>query len=184
LSNYLISVEANIIAPGSLAVRSRHAGDHIDRHRSVDIGIDRLGWLPPSAIKNDVGGIRSRISLFVVGMALRYRATAALAKGATMSLFGGWVLGVTAWHIFNGTLPHAITMGAAFLSPFGLAITKSFCVDVSADSRLGPPAAMKPSTIETSEKRITQDLAIDIFGVRSVVGIAILAAIMAPLTGM
>ena len=28
------------------------------------------------------------ISLFVVGMALRYRATAALAKGATMALFG------------------------------------------------------------------------------------------------
>src|SRR5271154_1387891 len=35
------------------------------------------------------------ISLFVVGMALRYRATAALAKGATMSLFGLWVLAVT-----------------------------------------------------------------------------------------
>jgi Co/Zn/Cd efflux system component len=51
------------------------------------------------------------ISLFVVGMALRYRATAALAKGATMALLGVWVLGITMWHIFNGTLPHAITMG-------------------------------------------------------------------------
>jgi Co/Zn/Cd efflux system component len=51
------------------------------------------------------------ISLFVVGMALRYRATAALAKGTTMALFGFWVLGVTAWHAFNGTLPHAFTMG-------------------------------------------------------------------------
>jgi Co/Zn/Cd efflux system component len=28
------------------------------------------------------------ISLFVIGMALRYRAAAALAKGATMALFG------------------------------------------------------------------------------------------------
>src|SRR6185503_9659757 len=32
------------------------------------------------------------ISLFVIGMTLRYRATAALAKGATMGLFGAWVV--------------------------------------------------------------------------------------------
>jgi Co/Zn/Cd efflux system component len=52
------------------------------------------------------------ISLFVVGMALRYRATAALAKGATMSLFGMWVLAITFWHAWHGTLPQAMTMGA------------------------------------------------------------------------
>jgi Co/Zn/Cd efflux system component len=52
------------------------------------------------------------ISLFVVGMALRYRATAALVKGATMAVFGLWVVGVTAWHAMNGTLPGALTMGA------------------------------------------------------------------------
>jgi Co/Zn/Cd efflux system component len=51
------------------------------------------------------------ISLFVVGMALRYRATAALAKGATMAIFGMWVLAITAWHAFTGSLPHAATMG-------------------------------------------------------------------------
>jgi Co/Zn/Cd efflux system component len=56
------------------------------------------------------------ISLFVVGMALRYRAAAAFAKGATMALFGIWVLGVTAWHAFNGTLPHAFTMGGIGLT--------------------------------------------------------------------
>jgi cation diffusion facilitator family transporter len=56
------------------------------------------------------------ISLFVVGMALRYRASAALAKGVTMALFGLWVLGVAAWHIFHGTLPHAIPMGAVGLT--------------------------------------------------------------------
>ena len=39
------------------------------------------------------------ISLFVVGMALRYRAMAALGKGATMMAFGIWVLGVAGWHI-------------------------------------------------------------------------------------
>jgi Co/Zn/Cd efflux system component len=52
------------------------------------------------------------ISLFVVDMALRYRATAALAKGATMAVFGLWVLSVTTWHAWTGTLPHAFTMGA------------------------------------------------------------------------
>ncbi|MEX2166527.1 MAG: cation transporter [Methyloceanibacter sp.] len=56
------------------------------------------------------------ISLFVVGMALRYRAMAAFAKGATMGLFGLWVLGITAWHVWHGTLPHAFTMGAVGLA--------------------------------------------------------------------
>jgi Co/Zn/Cd efflux system component len=56
------------------------------------------------------------ISLFVVGMALRYRAMAAFAKGATMGVFGLWVLGVTAWHVWYGTLPHAFTMGAVGLA--------------------------------------------------------------------
>ena len=51
------------------------------------------------------------LSLFVVGMALRYRAMAALAKGVTMGLFGFWVIGLVVWHISNGTLPHAFTMG-------------------------------------------------------------------------
>jgi Co/Zn/Cd efflux system component len=52
------------------------------------------------------------ISLFVVGMALRYRAMAALAKGTTMGLFGLWVIGTVLWHATHGTLPSAFTMGA------------------------------------------------------------------------
>jgi Co/Zn/Cd efflux system component len=52
------------------------------------------------------------ISLFVVGMALRYRALAALAKGATMGAFGLWVIGTVVWHAVHGTLPSAFTMGA------------------------------------------------------------------------
>jgi Co/Zn/Cd efflux system component len=55
------------------------------------------------------------ISLFVVGMALRYRATAVLTKGATMAGFGLWVIGITTWHALNGTLPNAVTMGAVGL---------------------------------------------------------------------
>jgi Co/Zn/Cd efflux system component len=67
------------------------------------------------------------ISLFVVGMALRYRAMAALAKGSTMVVFGLWVLGITGWHAWHGTLPQAFTMGtvgfaalAANAASFGL----------------------------------------------------------------
>ena len=56
------------------------------------------------------------ISLFVVGMASRYRALAALAKGATMGAFGLWVIGAVIWHAWHGTLPNAFTMGAVGLS--------------------------------------------------------------------
>jgi Co/Zn/Cd efflux system component len=52
------------------------------------------------------------ISLFVVGMALRYRAMAALAKGLSMGAFGLWVIGTVIWHAIMGTVPEAITMGA------------------------------------------------------------------------
>lgn len=67
------------------------------------------------------------ISLLVVGMALRYRAGAALAKGATMGLFGVWVVATVIWHILHGTLPSAFAMGtvgaaalAANAASFGL----------------------------------------------------------------
>ena len=52
------------------------------------------------------------ISLLVVGMALRYRATAAMAKGTTMGVFGLWIIGTAVWHAIHGTLPSAVTMGA------------------------------------------------------------------------
>jgi Co/Zn/Cd efflux system component len=67
------------------------------------------------------------ISLLVVGMALRYRASAALAKGATMAAFGLWVIATVVWHSLYGTLPSAFTMGtvgiaalAANATSFGL----------------------------------------------------------------
>jgi Co/Zn/Cd efflux system component len=56
------------------------------------------------------------ISLFVVGMTLRYRAMAAIAKAATMAVFALWVIAVTIWHATHGTLPQAFTMGAVGLS--------------------------------------------------------------------
>jgi len=56
------------------------------------------------------------ISLIVVGMTLRYRATAALAKGTTMGLVGLWVVTTTVWHAVHGTLPSAYTMGGVGLA--------------------------------------------------------------------
>src|SRR5436190_18197689 len=55
------------------------------------------------------------VCLLVVGMALRYRAMAALVKGASMGVLGLWVICVTAWHAWHGTLPEAATMGAVGL---------------------------------------------------------------------
>lgn len=52
------------------------------------------------------------ISLFVLGMALRWRALAALIKGVSMGLFGLWVVGSVVWHAANGTVPGWGMMGA------------------------------------------------------------------------
>jgi Co/Zn/Cd efflux system component len=52
------------------------------------------------------------LSLMVVGMSLRARASAALVKGVSMGVLGLWVLAVTGWHAWHQTLPQAFTMGA------------------------------------------------------------------------
>jgi len=52
------------------------------------------------------------ISLGVAGMALTWRARAAIAKGATMLVFALWVLASTAYRAFSGTVPGAEVMGA------------------------------------------------------------------------
>ena len=51
------------------------------------------------------------ISLCVAGMALAWRACAAIAKAATMLAFGLWVLGSAIWGFFVGASPDAGTMG-------------------------------------------------------------------------
>jgi Co/Zn/Cd efflux system component len=71
---------------------------------SVSLQADALDFL------GDAGNYA--ISLFVVGMALRYRAMAALAKGVTMGVFGLWLIGTILWHSVLGTVPEPITMGA------------------------------------------------------------------------
>jgi Co/Zn/Cd efflux system component len=71
---------------------------------SVSLQADALDFLA------DTGNYA--VSLAVVGMVLRRRATAALLKGATMGAFGLWVAGATIWHALAGTVPEPITMGA------------------------------------------------------------------------
>jgi Co/Zn/Cd efflux system component len=51
------------------------------------------------------------LSLVVLGLALTWRAKAAALKGATMGLFGLWVLGAAAWNLWHGVVPEARTMG-------------------------------------------------------------------------
>ena len=51
------------------------------------------------------------ISLAVLGMGLRARASAALVKGATMAAFGLWIIGSTVYRLWTGVPPDAGVMG-------------------------------------------------------------------------
>jgi Co/Zn/Cd efflux system component len=66
------------------------------------------------------------LSVFVLGMALRWRARAALLKAACMGAFGLWVAGTTVQHALAGTVPTAPVMGMvgvlAFAANFGVAL--------------------------------------------------------------
>jgi Co/Zn/Cd efflux system component len=66
------------------------------------------------------------LSLFVLGMALRWRARASLLKAASMAAFGLWVAATTIQHVLAGTVPTAPVMGAigvlAFVANFAVAL--------------------------------------------------------------
>jgi cation diffusion facilitator family transporter len=65
------------------------------------------------------------VSLVVFGMALSWRARAAMFKGLTMGAFGVLVLAQAAWNAVAGTVPEPATMGAigalALVANFGVA---------------------------------------------------------------
>jgi Co/Zn/Cd efflux system component len=65
------------------------------------------------------------ISLFVLGMALQWRARASLLKAASMGAFGAWVAVTTVQHALAGTVPAAPVMGMvgalAFAANLGVA---------------------------------------------------------------
>jgi len=52
------------------------------------------------------------MSLAVIGLSLRVRATAALIKATTLALMGLWVFGSTVWHAFVLGTPRAEVMGS------------------------------------------------------------------------
>ena len=66
------------------------------------------------------------ISLGVAGMALAWRARAALLKGATLAALGIYVLAATLWAVWHGRMPEAELMGvvgiAALIANAGVAI--------------------------------------------------------------
>lgn len=71
---------------------------------SASLKADALDFLGDSA--------NYAISLGVAGMALRWRARAALMKGVSLLLLGLWVFVSTVWMATAGALPKAETMGA------------------------------------------------------------------------
>ena len=75
---------------------------------SVSLQADALDFLGDSATYG--------ISLLVLGMSLRWRAAAALVKGASMGLFGVWVIGTSAYHVLYPGLPSAPIMGGIGLA--------------------------------------------------------------------
>lgn len=56
------------------------------------------------------------VSLLVLGAAAVWRARTALLKGATMGIYGVFVLGRSAWCLLAGTVPEPMVMGAIGLA--------------------------------------------------------------------
>jgi Co/Zn/Cd efflux system component len=71
---------------------------------SVSVRADALDFLGDAA--------NYALALAVCGMALRWRASAALLKGGVMGAFGLWVAGSTIYHTIVAGVPQAEIMGA------------------------------------------------------------------------
>ena len=72
--------------------------------RSVALQADALDFLGDAATY--------ALTLAVLGLGLRWRAMAAAIKGASMAVFGLWVLAMTVYHGLAGSLPNAPLMGS------------------------------------------------------------------------
>jgi Co/Zn/Cd efflux system component len=71
---------------------------------SVSLRADALDFLGDAA--------NYAVALAVVGLALHWRARAALLKGSVMGMFGLWVAGSTIYSAITATVPKAEIMGA------------------------------------------------------------------------
>jgi Co/Zn/Cd efflux system component len=74
---------------------------------SVSLRADALDFLADAA--------NYAVALAVVGLALQWRALAALLKGGVMGLFGLWVAASTVHHAVTAMVPHAGMMGVVGL---------------------------------------------------------------------
>lgn len=85
--------------------------------QSMSLQADALDFLGDAA--------NYAISLAVLGLGLRVRASAAFLKGVSMGLFGLWVAGNTLYRVWDGVPPEAAIMGAvgalALLANLGVA---------------------------------------------------------------
>jgi Co/Zn/Cd efflux system component len=85
---------------------------------SMALRADALDFLGDSA--------NYAISLVVSGMALTWRGRAAFLKGATLALFGIWLIGSTAWAVTHGGAPEPAVMTgigiAALIANLGVAL--------------------------------------------------------------
>ncbi|MBP2316309.1 cation transporter [Azospirillum soli] len=85
---------------------------------SVSLQADAMDFLADSA--------NYLISLLVLGMALTWRARAALLKGLSLGVIGLWVAGQTLWNAIHQTVPEAHVMGVvgtlALLANVGVAV--------------------------------------------------------------
>jgi Co/Zn/Cd efflux system component len=82
---------------------------------SVSLQADALDFLGDAA--------NYAVTLTVLGMAVRWRASAAMAKGAAMAAFGLWVAGATLWHALHGGVPRADLMGGIGLLALAVNLT-------------------------------------------------------------
>ena len=67
--------------------------------------------LQADAIDFFADAVNYGITLFVLGMALQARAKAALFKGASMAVFGVWIIGSAVYRATIGSVPDAEVMG-------------------------------------------------------------------------
>ena len=91
---FLVEIVASVIA-GSISLRA-----------------DALDFLGDAA--------NYAIALAVVGLALNWRARAALLKGSVMGMFGLWVAGSTIYSAVTATVPKAEVMGVIGLLALGV----------------------------------------------------------------
>ena len=63
------------------------------------------------------------LTLYVIGKPDRWRAGAALIKGASLALMGCYVLGATLWRVFVTGVPEPIVMGAVGLAALAVNVT-------------------------------------------------------------